>query len=322
MRTWCPPALLEKLPLLALLAVSCVVTYWVQSSYGAVTDAEPWGMRLQTALTAYAGYLIKMVWPFDLATPYPRVRTPAVATAAACGLALAAVTVAVIVLASAGIGTWRLGWFWYLGMLVPVIGLITIGDQAMADRYTYLPLVGIFIALVWGGAKVVGWDQRAARQADHKPMVGPPYGECRPTMIENDTELMVGRRSPTRCAGAPSLVPPYGLLATAAVLLALCAVRTIDQLHYLRDSETLLRHAISVTPENALRHTNLGAVLREKGRKGGEEAAEYREALRIRPDFYLRTTIWASPWPKAAAWPRPSSTTRPGCEASPTIPWR
>ena len=112
-------------------------------------------MRVQTTLTAYVGYLVKMVWPIGLAVP--------VSAGARAGRA-----------SGRGLRDWRwlslrlavstcaarlslpaVGWFWYLGMLVPVIGLITIGDQAMADRYTYLPLVGIFLAVVWGGAELL-----------------------------------------------------------------------------------------------------------------------------------------------------------------------
>ena len=147
---------MEKLPLIALSAASCVATYLVQSSHGAVTDVVPWDMRVQTTLTAYVAYLIKMVWPFGLAVPYPRSREPAALAAVACGLALVVITLAVLYAARRGYRYLAVGWFWYLGMLVPVIGLITIGDQAMADRYTYLPLVGIFLALVWGGADLLG----------------------------------------------------------------------------------------------------------------------------------------------------------------------
>ena len=77
--------LLEKLPLFLLSAASCVVTYLVQSASGVVSVREPWGMRLQTALTAYVGYLVKMAWPFDLAVRYPRQREPAVLATVACG---------------------------------------------------------------------------------------------------------------------------------------------------------------------------------------------------------------------------------------------
>ncbi len=268
MSTWCPPALLEKLPLLALSAASCAITYWVQSSSRAVSDLEPWGMRLQTALTAYAGYLIKMVWPFGLAVAYPRVREPESPAAVACGLALTAVAAAVILLARRGHRYLAVGWFWYLGMLAPVIGLIAIGEQAMADRYTYLPLVGIFLAVVWGGAELMccPWSSTIEAQSASEA-------------AQDQTSLAL------RASMVPPLPHVFGL-ATAAVLLVLCAVRTFDQLRYWSDSESLFRHAIAVTHGNSLAHTNLGVALRGKGRHD-EEIAEYRAALRIQPHDYL-----------------------------------
>jgi tetratricopeptide (TPR) repeat protein len=210
-------------------------------------------MRAQTALTAYVGYLIKTVWPFGLALPYPRVRESALWATVACGLALAVVTVVVIGLARRGQRYMAVGWFWYLGMLAPVIGLITIGEQAMADRYTYLPLVGIFLAVVWGGADLLDTLARS------------PVGN-------------VFRSVPGRWAGVG--------LSVACALLVLCAFRTFDQLRFWSDSETLFRHAIAVTQGNVLAHTNLGVALRNKGQHD-EEIAEYREALRIQSNDYL-----------------------------------
>ena len=242
--------LLEKLPLLALSAASCVVTYWVQSGTGAVSDLEPWGMRVQTALTAYVGYLMKMVWPFGLATPYPRLREPAVLTTIGCGLCWLPSLSRRSSWRGEGCAYLAVGWFWYLGMLVPVIGLVTIGDQSMADRYTYLPLVGIFIALVWGGADVI-LALSASEEGNQQPRwrVGLVWG-------------------------------------VAAAVLTLCAVRSFDQLKYWSDSETFWRHTIAATGGNALAHTNLGTVLRDKDRHD-EEVDEYRKALQIQPGYYL-----------------------------------
>ena len=174
-----------------------------------------------------------------------------------------------ILLARRGHRYLAVGWFWYLGMLAPVIGLIAIGEQAMADRYTYLPLVGIFLAVVWGGAELMccPWSSTIEAQSASR-------GRARPNLA---------------CARA-SMVPPLPHvlgLATAAVLLVLCAVRTFDQLRYWSDSESLFRHAIARDARgNSLAHTNLGVALRGKGRRD-EEIAEYREALRIQPHDYL-----------------------------------
>jgi protein O-mannosyl-transferase len=249
--------ILEKLPLLTLSAASCLATYEVQSSYGIVIKSESWGMRLQTALTAYAGYLIQAVWPFGLAVPYPRLREPAILAAVACGLALAAITVAVVILARRGMRYPAVGWFWYLGMLVPVIGLVTIGDQSMADRYTYLPLTGIFVAVVWGASDLLPHPL---------PLSQRERGDIAPLSKE--------RR----------VIRNASILAAGAVL-TLCAWRTTDQLQYWHDSETLMRRAIAMTKDNPLAHTNLAVALRGTNRPD-EEIAEYREAIRILPEYY------------------------------------
>ncbi|MBI4578027.1 MAG: tetratricopeptide repeat protein [Planctomycetes bacterium] len=148
-RPW--PLVREKLPLFALSAASSVVTYAVQQRWGSMSDADlvPLGARLSNALVAYAGYLRQTVWPTELAViyPHPVDALPAWKVAAA-GALLAALTALAIA------GRRRrphltVGWLWFLGTLVPVIGLVQVGAQAMADRYTYVPMVGLVIALAW-----------------------------------------------------------------------------------------------------------------------------------------------------------------------------
>jgi len=142
---------LEKVPLLILVAASCTVTVWAQAQSGAVQPISntPVSMRLAVALLAYVSYLGQMVWPAGLAVFYPRPVAIPVWQWAGAGLLLAVLT------ASAVRGARRhaymlVGWLWYLGMLVPVIGLVQVGEQMTADRYTYLPLIGVWIALAWG----------------------------------------------------------------------------------------------------------------------------------------------------------------------------
>jgi len=144
----------EKLPLFALSALFCAVALSAQASTGAMltSDHLPLAARAANATVAYAVYLRKAVWPADLAIPYPHLRDQL----STWQITAAALVLAMITLAA--IGAWRrapylaVGWFWYLGTLVPVIGLVQVGDQALADRYTYFPLIGIFIAVVWGVA--------------------------------------------------------------------------------------------------------------------------------------------------------------------------
>jgi protein O-mannosyl-transferase len=144
--------IVEKVPLMALAIASSAVTFLVQAKGGSVGSIQAWslGMRLTNAMASYGIYLFRLLVPIDLAVFYP---LPASEPWGACLLSLLAVS-AVTALSIASIKSRPfliVGWLWYLGTLVPVIGLVQIGLQAQADRYTYLPSIGIFIMLAWGG---------------------------------------------------------------------------------------------------------------------------------------------------------------------------
>jgi hypothetical protein len=143
---------IEKLPLFVLALAAGFLTFAAQRAGNALPDLAwlPLHTRILNAALAYVGYLGKAFWPVGLAVYYPHPRE-----ALTLGAGLGAVALLVL------ISSWVLllgrkrpylpvGWFWYLGMLAPVIGLVQIGGQAMADRYTYLPLIGLFVAGVWG----------------------------------------------------------------------------------------------------------------------------------------------------------------------------
>ncbi len=155
-------ALLEKLPLFALVAASSAVTYVVQRDLGAMAhgDALPPSVRLPNALLSYAAYLREAFWPSGLAVFYPHLQseTPR-ALAALSGLALVLVSAGALCLARSR-PYLAVGWLWYLGTLVPVIGVVQVGMQARADRYMYVPLVGLAIALAWAVADWVGPSPR------------------------------------------------------------------------------------------------------------------------------------------------------------------
>jgi tetratricopeptide (TPR) repeat protein len=147
-------ALIEKLPMFGLAAGASAVTFWIQRTAGAVSalEAIPLGARIANALESYVIYLWKSVWPTGLAAFYPLSEIPGW-RAAAAGAVLAAVSVAAV-RGAARRPYFLVGWLWYLGTLIPVIGLVQVGMQARADRYMYLPLVGVTIAIAWGVAEL------------------------------------------------------------------------------------------------------------------------------------------------------------------------
>jgi tetratricopeptide (TPR) repeat protein len=225
----------EKSPFFLLATASCWATVSMQRAGGALPSLAKLGMaaRIENGFVACARYLGKTFWPVDLAVFYPHPgRWPD------GEVALAAALVAILCLGCLWLGR-RLpflvtGWCWFLGMLVPTLGLIQVGGQSMADRYTYLPLIGVFIVLAWGaGAALVRWPVLKA------------------------------------------------VIGTAAMLvLAACAARTRDQLHYWQNSERLFRHAIAVTQNNCLSYGNLGDVLLRAG-QNAEAITNYGKALEI-----------------------------------------
>jgi tetratricopeptide (TPR) repeat protein len=138
----------EKIPFLALSFMDCVVTYLVQKKGGAVVN-DSLLFRASNALWAYEQYIAKIFWPTDLAIVYPFLNHGLALLAAVSCLLLAVCSVAFILLRN----RWPylfVGWFWFLGTLVPVIGIVRVGSASMADRYAYLPSIGLFILVTWG----------------------------------------------------------------------------------------------------------------------------------------------------------------------------
>jgi len=158
--------LAEKLPLLAIAALASVATLLLQSEGSSLASLETFGpgARLANAATSGVAYLVDTVWPRGLAVYYPHPGDGAALPALAATLALLAITA----------WAWRergrhpyllVGWLWYGIALLPVIGLVQSGFQARADRYTYIPLIGIFVAVVWGVAAVTERSRVAKRAA-------------------------------------------------------------------------------------------------------------------------------------------------------------
>jgi tetratricopeptide (TPR) repeat protein len=148
----CGSLLVEKIPFFVLAFGLCLVTFLVQRTAGAVSPVE-WSSRLGNVPVAYARYLSKTFWPTDLAIVYPYVyRWPTLAIVGSV-LMLALVSLLAIVLLRRK--PWLAsGWFWFLGTLVPVIGFVQVGAQSMADRYSYIPSIGLFIVVVWAAVEI------------------------------------------------------------------------------------------------------------------------------------------------------------------------
>jgi Flp pilus assembly protein TadD len=239
-----PQLLLEKVPFFMLSAGSSVVTFLVQRHAGAVAQTLPLNARLENAVVSYVRYLVKLFWPSNLCVSYPHPEHWPGAAVAGCIAVLLLISAAAIALCKSR-PYLLVGWLWYLGTLVPVIGLVQVGQQSMADRYTYLPEIGILVMLVWGTAEI------AAHFAK------------------------------TRAQPSEALVPrTLGTL--SAVAGVACAVATLNQVRYWKDSESLFRHAVAVTENNYIAQGSLAQALSDQGRF--DEAIEhYQEAIKANP---------------------------------------
>ncbi len=265
--------LIEKTPLFALAAASCLVTFVAQQHGGAtrLTYVVPFGTRVANALVSYAAYLGKTILPAGLAAFYPyRTLLPASHTAMA-GAALAVIT-ALAIAAGRRRGYAATGWFWYMGTLVPVIGLIQVGNQSMADRYTYIPLIGIFLVAVWGAADLAArlphrrvWLTSAAVLVTFGCMAASWFQvrHWRNGVELFEHALRVTRDNATARNNLGYALEMEGRPDEAA-------------LHY--------RQALRVDPQYSLAHSNLANVLVEKGRLD-EAISHYQEAVRINPRF-------------------------------------
>jgi tetratricopeptide (TPR) repeat protein len=230
--------LFEKWPFLLFSGIASVVAVFAERNTGMTVSLEqvPLPLRLGSALVSYIRYLGKTVWPAKLSVMYPLPPQVPWGEVTAAAICLAAITWF----------AWRLrgrypyllmGWLWFLGTLVPVIGLVQLNVQSPGDHYTYLPLVGIFVAVAFGLKDLIGY-------------------------------LRI------------QIIP---VAVIAALVLGACLTVTEHQLSYWRDDETLFRHAVAVTEDNAGTRLNLGLALAADGRLT-EAQEQFQEAALISPD--------------------------------------
>jgi Flp pilus assembly protein TadD len=260
----------EKAPLFLMAAASSIVTYMAQSATGTVAPAASLSAaeRIANALVAYVQYLGTLVWPNHLAVLYPYVFERPTWQVAGSALLLVGVTAAVLTQVRRR-PYLAVGWFWYLGTLVPVIGLVQVGVQGMADRYTYVPLVGIFIALAWGIRDV------ATRWQFPPHILAPATGVVllafavlagRQVQYWSDSQTLFRH---TLDAGAASPVAHLNLGAAIAPA----------------DREEAIRHfreALRVWPDYAEGHCQLGTLLAAGGRND-EALAHYLKTVELDP---------------------------------------
>ncbi len=262
---------LEKVPLFVCALVSAAVTYLAQESAGAVRTFEtlPAGRRLANAILAYLSYIGQMIYPVNLAPLYPYAPGESVLQVAVAALTLIGLTVLAL-RAPTRYAYATVGWLWYLGMLVPVIGLIQVGSQPMADRYTYLPLIGLFIAIVWGLPDLL---QRApARRhmltaaATAATVVSMVLARQQVAVWANSVDLWEHTLQVTH-----DNYRAHNNLAHALVAAG--------------KSEEAFSHyeaALRINPDSVEAHTGIGAILVPAGRLD-EAIAHYRQALRVNP---------------------------------------
>jgi len=239
----------EKIPLLALSATAAVLTVKANVAGGTMSGARnsyPLGLRLANAIVSYPRYLAKAIWPSHLAIvyPYPKVSVGIPAIAAAF-LFLALITWAAYFIRQCARYP-LVGWLWFVGTLVPMIGIVQVGSHPMADRFTYVPYIGIFVVVCWGFADLSA-EMWPSRQLGH-------------ALNFRTTTLT---------------------LITVLALAALTVV-TYRQIGYWKNSLTLWSHAVAVTNGNDDAEDKLGSALIAAG-KEETAAAHFRNAVAINP---------------------------------------
>ncbi len=269
---------LEKAPLLVFSAASSLVTAIAQRRGGAMSTLEtiPAPTRIANALVSYIAYLAKTAWPSDLAlvVPHPALVSPGGGRALAVpALAAAAALAGISFLATRA---WprrpylAVGWFWYLGTLVPVIGLVQVGIQARADRYTYIPLIGIYAMIAWEAAGLTArWPRRKGL------VVAGAAAWLALLAVATWAQVGLWRDSETLFRHALAITSRNYLIHTNLG-------SALEQEGRLREAREQYDLALAVKPDYSLARYNLGTLLRREGDLAGARA-QYERVLDVQP---------------------------------------
>jgi Tfp pilus assembly protein PilF len=263
--------ILEKTALFVAVLFTCILAVRAQHLGGAISDLEhlPLLSRLTNTFVAYLSYLRMMVWPIDLAILYPHSYQVHAAKAIGSAVVFIAITVWVLrIRKKYPFGA--IGWLWYIITLVPVIGIVQVGVQAMADRYTYIPLIGIFIMIAWGVELFVN------KRPSLKPVVLVGMSIILAGCLYL-TRIQIYRWKDSVTLFTHTLsVTENNWIAHGALGWGYFDRHEYDkaQLH--------LSSAIQSKPDNEVLRVKLGSIFSEQGNTGGA-IMEYQKALRINP---------------------------------------
>ncbi len=277
------PLLLEKIPFFAFAALDCIATVWAQRSADSVVSfhALPLSLRLGNALVSYARYLGKIVWPTHLSVFYPYPDHWNLWAVVGAGLLLLVLSIGMVARARQQ-PFLAVGWLWFLGALVPVIGVAQVGPQAMADRYAYLPSVGVFVLLSWSLGSFTETCPRLSKPA------GMLAGVWLIALILcTRVQLQYWRDSGTLFSHALAVTPDnifaeYNL----GQALDLQGNKEEAAAHYARALALRPRRIEAARNSQYAAHYNWGIILANQQRKFTEAEAQFRAALRAKPDFW------------------------------------
>jgi tetratricopeptide (TPR) repeat protein len=264
---------IEKVPFFALSAASCWMTIHAQQGKGAVGSLEkfPIVVRVANAVVSYVKYIAKTIWPENLAAYYPHPGIGSWWWVLAAGLLL--VVISILAVRTIRQLPWFIvGWLWYLGTLVPVIGLLQVGAQAMADRYTYVPLIGLFIITAWGFPELIaGWRNQ-------KKLLALAGAFLLITLMVSSWFQVRHWKNSMALYEHALHVTQNNYFAHDGMGLFLASRGKNDE------AIDQYSEALRIRPDFAEAHNHLGNVLKIQGIPG-EAIDHYKEALRIKPEY-------------------------------------